>query len=99
MNRTEILHVANFHCSFLAHTGIVPARAHHDLFAPTYEQALAHALWLLHEVPQLVQEGRAKKATRWTCFVQGVLWDRGLTTTHVLKDLLRPDGTPFDPAV
>jgi hypothetical protein len=94
----KILQASTFHSSFLSHTGVVPARADQDLLGPTAQQAFAHTLWLMGEVPMLVGDHR-EKAMRWVCFVQGVLWDRGLIKTRVLKDVMRPDGTAYSSAV
>jgi hypothetical protein len=76
----------------------VPARADQDLLGPSAEQAFAHARWLIGEVPMLVRNHR-EKAMRWVCFTQGVLWDRGLIKTRVLKDVMRPDGSTYSSAV
>lgn len=96
MDGAKILQAANFHRSFLLHTGAVPVRADQDLLGPTKEQAFAHALWLTGEVPTLV-EGHREKAMRWVCFVQGTLWRDGLITTRVLKDVMRPSDSTYDP--
>lgn len=97
MDGQKILQAAAVHRSFLAHTGVMPLRVDQDLLGPTAKQAFAHTLWLTGEVPSLVGEHR-EKAMRWVCFVQGVLWDRGLITTHVLKDLMRPEGSCYSPS-
>ena len=98
MDGSKILQAAKFHRSFLLHTGVEPVRADQDLLAPSAQQAFAHTLWLVGEVPSLVTDHR-EKAMRWVCFTQGVLWDRGLTATRVLKEVMRPDGSIFNPAV
>jgi hypothetical protein len=95
MDGDKILSAAAFHRSFLAHTGITPARVDQDLLAPSAQTAFAHMLWLTGEVPGLVTDHR-EKAMRWVCFVQGVLWDRGLITTRVLKNVMRPANSVFD---
>ena len=95
MDGSTILSAAAFHRSFLAHTGIASARVDQDLLAPSAQTAFAHILWLTGEVPALVAAHR-EKAMRWVCFTQGVLWDRGLVTTRVLKDVMRPSSTVCD---
>lgn len=98
MDGRKILQASTFYSSFLAHTGVAPVRADQDLLGPTAQQAFAHTLWLLSEVPVLVSDHR-EKAMRWVCFTQGVLWDRGLIKTRVLKDVMRPDGSTYSSAV
>lgn len=98
MDGKKILQAAEVHRSFLVHTGVVPVRADQDLLGPSQQQAFAHAAWLLGEVPNLVDDHR-EKAMRWTCFVQGVLWTRAVTTTRFLKDTMRPDGTTYSLSV
>lgn len=99
MDGSTLLHAATIHSSFLAHTGVEPIRARDLLILPTAPEAFAHARWLLNEVPGFIAQGRLEKAQRWTCFVQGVLWDRGLTTTRFLKDAMRPPGSVYDECV
>ncbi len=97
MDGHKILQAAEFHRSFLLHTGVAPSRVDQDLLGPTAPQAFAHALWLVSEVPDLV-EGHREKAMRWVCFTQGVLWRDGLICTRVLKDVMRPDGSTYSSA-
>lgn len=96
MDGSQILKAAGFHSSFLMHTGVVPARADENLLGPTLQGALTHSLFLVSQVPLFVDEGRTDKAMRWTCFVQGVLWDRGLVNTRVLKSIMMPPGGTYD---
>jgi hypothetical protein len=98
MDGAKILQAAKFHSSFLLHTGIAPARVDQDLLGPTAQQAFAHMLWLVGEVPALVGD-HPQKAMRWVSFTQGVLWDRGLAATRIFKDAMRPDGSVYDSAV
>jgi len=99
MNGDTLLHAATIHRSFLAHTGVSPIRADQDLILPTAPQVFAHTLWLLGEVPVLIEQNEIEKAMRWICFTQGTLWDRGLITTRVLRDLMRSVGLANDPRV
>ena len=97
MDGQKILPAATFQSSFLSHTGVAPNRADQDLLGPTRQQAFAHALWLVGEVPGMVADHR-EKAMRWVCFTQGVLWRDGLICTRVLKDVMRPDGSTYSSA-
>jgi hypothetical protein len=98
MDGHKILQASAFHRSFLSHTGVVPARADQDLLGPSRQQAFAHALWLVSEVPSLVDDQR-EKAMRWVCFTQGVLWRDGLICTRVLKDVMRPSESTYSSSV
>lgn len=96
MDSRTLLHASTIHRTFLDHTGVKAARASSCLLLPTLPEAFAHTRWLITQVPSLIEQGRLEKAQRWTCFVQGVLWDRGLTTTRFLKDAMRPPGSVYD---
>ena len=99
MDGNKILQAAAFHSSFLMHTGIVPCRADEDLLGPTAQQAFAHTLFMTGEIPLYVESDHLNKAERWVSFVQGVLWDRGLIKTRILKNIMRPDGSTYSSAV
>lgn len=97
MDGQQLLKAAEFHRSFLSHTGVTPVRADQNLLNPTLEQAFAHTLFMTETVPLFVAEGRTQKAMRWICFTQGVLWDRGLVASRVLKEVMSPPRSLFDP--
>jgi len=96
MDGSQILKAAAFHSSFLMHTGVVSARADEDLLGPTLQEALAHSFYMVSQVPLFVEQVRTNKAERWTSFVQGALWDRGLIKTRVLKEVMMPQGSTYD---
>jgi hypothetical protein len=50
-----------------------------------------HLVFMLEEIPKLLDEGRTEKAMRWLGFVQGAIWAYGLVSIDDLKSSNRPD--------
>ncbi|MFC1730798.1 hypothetical protein ACFL6I_10740 [candidate division KSB1 bacterium] len=51
---------------------------------------LAHILFMLIEIENLVKDGRKEKAFRWLGFIQGVLWSLELKSIADLKNTNKP---------
>lgn len=65
-----------------------PERYDPDELAPwETDVQLSHVLFLCEEIPKLIDAGRERKAERWLCFCQGVMWSqRQNPITHFKND-------------
>jgi hypothetical protein len=50
------------------------------------EKSLNHALWMCTVIEEQVKDGKAEKAERWLCFIQGVLWMNGICSIDEMRD-------------
>lgn len=57
-----------------------------------------HLLWMLEEIPSLLQRDNREKAMRWFGFVQGGMWALGLRTIEDMKRDNMPSDATFDKA-
>lgn len=90
MNRAQLVTVAASMADQL--------REHHDpQRAPTdqpgapRDRQRAHCLWMLEQIPALVEENRLEKAHTWVGFAQGVLWSLGHHSIDQFRDANRSD--------
>ena len=52
---------------------------------------LAHCLYMIDEIEELLDQDRLEKAFRWYGFLQACLWSFGVYTVEDLKNHSRPD--------
>ncbi|MDP3646229.1 MAG: hypothetical protein Q8R25_04015 [bacterium] len=45
-----------------------------DAFPERYRDQIAHAKFMLSEIPKFLDSGLVHKAERWLCFAQGIMW-------------------------
>ncbi len=60
--------------------------------APSYDEQLEHVLWMIHEIPVLIEKQQQEsytrdynKINRWLGFIQGIMWANGFYNIAFLK--------------
>ncbi len=86
MTPEKVKAVAEKYGQMLRERGYAPAaRFAAELDNPSKEVALRHVLWLVDNIPMLVDQKRIEKAMRWLGFAQGFLWAFGVLTIEQAK--------------
>jgi hypothetical protein len=94
MTSEQILHAVDKYELMLSSQDILPEKADLSAWATDQKAMLAHCLWMCGCIREILQTlGKEDKATRWLCFIQGVLWTSGLGTI----DGFRADNTWLPP--
>lgn len=89
MTPVQIITALRRYDEVLLASGIVPEKARHDIGCLSAQAALRHCRWMIPEAITLAtaqHEDSVAKASRWMCFIQGVLWQAKLYTIDQLKD-------------
>lgn len=89
-------------CAAITDISPVPARMPEILTRVTMAGTLPsvlhlqHLLFMTHEIPKLMAEGRVEKAMRWLGWLQGACWGLGLESLEDAKKRNMPEGAAYD---
>lgn len=87
MYPTQIIKISDKYASILQNTGAKPQACDTSLNVKPGDPCIYdHCLFMCHKVSEFALGGETEKALRWVCFVQGVLWNSGLTSIDSMRE-------------
>ncbi len=90
MDSEKICEVLDEYEVFFNNYGVKPVRHADSRNCCSFEENLAHLLWMAIEIRKFLEANKVEKAMRWLGFIQGSLWSNRLQTIAQLKTSNRP---------
>jgi hypothetical protein len=91
MRADQIIQVCLWYEEALRRTRVKPEEVDKDLTPPGMEKAAKHIMWMLPKIREMVEtsagnESRVRKAERWLCFAQGIMWQAGYFSINEMRE-------------